>query len=293
MNYFIIMAVALTAVTTAYAQSEEGVVQPPPEEKSEMEKKEEFPQMHWEEMRSRMESDGPDAVVAFIQDFSDPEERLKLYSFAQQSFGYKEWKGKNFDDYISVVNAGIAEALKQSEEAEDAKTSAKHKDFANVLSYNLSADLAECWPGDTAVREKRHFEVGLAAAEDCIRWRQELSKGPFPFSIAHWAKGMHQMSLGDTAGALESFQKALDYSVEYAREQNVPETITPEGDFVVILNSGYLGIAQWLEGSKAGKARYEEACSAFQGQIDNYEDKKDDAQFGLEQLQYVKDKFIK
>jgi tetratricopeptide (TPR) repeat protein len=252
-----------------------------------------FAQQYWEEMRALMEKDGAPAVIDFINSFKDNEERRSLYSFAQQSFAYQDWSGKNFDDYIAVVQAGIAEGLRQCQEAKDQKTADACKDFANVLSYNLSADLAECWPGDTMPREKRHFETGLAAAQDCIRWREELHKGPFPFSIAYWAKGMHQMSLGDIPGCIESFQKAFDYGLEYAKEQNLPPQVSAAGDFLVILNGGYLGIARWLSGDEAGKTLYQEAISAFQEQIKQYPEKKDDAQFGIDQLEYVQGKFIK
>ena len=181
------------------------------EEGDAVNEKTEFPETHWDGMRTAMETGGPTTVVEFIDGF-DGEERRKLYAFAQRAFYDRDWQGKNFDAYVEIVNAGIAEGLRQAEAADDPEEAAKLTDYSNVLSYNLSADLAECWPGDDAPRERRHFEAGLKAAEDCIRWREELGKGPFPFSIAYWAKGMHLLSLGDHAGALENFRKSFDYA---------------------------------------------------------------------------------
>jgi len=264
-----------------------------------MNAKEEFPGIHWDEMKTAMETGGTDAVVEFINGFGD-EERRKLYSFAQQAFYCREWEGKSFDGYIEIVNAGIAEGLRQAEAIatpnEAAKLpdeAARLKDFANILSYNMSADLAECWPGDETPREKRHIEAGLKAAEDCIRWREELGKGPFPFSIAYWAKGMHEFSLGEKENALTDFKKSFDYAVEYAKAEGVSPEVSAEGDFVVILGAGYVGLAEWAAGDEAGKTRYEEAVAAFKAQVDNYPEKKDDAQFGIDQLEWVKAKFIK
>jgi tetratricopeptide (TPR) repeat protein len=255
----------------------------------------EFPEVHWDEMKSKMEEGGADAVIEFINGFDD-EERRKLYSFAQQSWSFygREWEGKNLDDYIVVAEAGITEGLRQAEAATDPEEANRLKDFANVLSYNVSADLAECWPGDEVPREQRHFEAGLKAAEDCLRWREELGKGPLPFALAYWAKGMHQMSLGDNANAAKNFRKAFDYGTEYAKDEGISPDVSPEGDLLVILGAGYIGLAEWVAGDKAaGKAHYDETITAFQAQVENYPDKKDGAQFGFDQLEWVKAKFIK
>lgn len=257
-----------------------------------MEAKEEFPEIHWEEMRARMEAGGAAAVADFVAGFND-EERRKLYSFAQIAFYGREWTGKRFDGYVEVANAGIAEGLRQAEAATSAEDSARLVDFANVLSYNLSADLAECWPGDTLPRERRHFEAGLKAAEDCIRWREELGKGPGPFAMAYWAKGMHQLSLGDAGGASGNFKKSLNYYVEVAKEVGEATEVSPEAGFGLILADGYLGLAEWVKGDEAGKGRYENALAAFREGAEKYPDKKDDFDFGVAQLEWVKEKFIK
>ncbi|HUV85941.1 MAG TPA: hypothetical protein VMX79_02385 [bacterium] len=278
---------ALTVAAAAVGLAYEG-----PGEASNVETEAEFPEIHWNEMRTRMETGGAAAVADFVAAFND-EERRKLYSFAQRAFYGREWEGKSFDGYVEVSNAGIAEGLRQAEAAPSAEYSAKLVDFANVLSYNLSAGLAECWPGDTLPREKRHFEAGLKAAEDCIRWREELGKGPGPFAMAYWAKGMHLLSLGDVDGALENFRKSFDYYVEVAKEEGAATEVSAEAGFGLILADGYVGLAEWVRGDGEGKGRYEKAVASFREGAEKYADKKDDFQFGVDQLEWVKKKFIK
>jgi hypothetical protein len=287
----VVLALTVTAAAPALAEEAGGET----EGSKEMEAKAEFPDVHWDEMRSLMEKEGPDAVIAFIAGFDDAEQRRKLFSFARFSFAINEWEGKNLDAVLAVANAGIAEGLRQAEAATSAEEAAKLVDFANAMSYDLSADLAECWPGDTLPREKRHFEAGLKAAEDCIRWREELHKGPGPFAMAYWAKGMHQLSLGDVAGSKESFKKSFDANVEVAKEEGTPAEVSPEAGYGLILADGYLGLAEWTAGDAGGQGRYENAVAAFREGAEQSPDKcrKEDFQFGIDQLEWVKGKFIK
>jgi hypothetical protein len=279
----LVVAATILGLAASWALAEEGTV----------EEKAEFPETEWEEMRAVMEKEGADAVIEFVAGFDDDEQRRQLYSLAQRGFAYRDWEGKNLDDLASVVQAGIAEGLRQAQTEADAAKAAKLLDYANVLSYNLAADLAECWPGDTLPRERRHFEAGLKAAADCLRWREELQKGPFPFSIAYWAHGMHLLSLGETHAALEDFRKSYNFAVEYAKAEGKDTSLSAEGEFGVLLAAGYVGLAEWVLGEETGKAHYEEAIAAFKEGAEKYPDKKDDFQFGIDQLEWVKGKFIK
>jgi tetratricopeptide (TPR) repeat protein len=252
----------------------------------------EFPEKHWEEMRERMISGGPDAVAGFIQEFDDPLARRKLYGLAHQGFSYRDWDGKNFAHVIAIVEAGMAEGVMQAESAGDSETRAKLLDFANVLAYNLSADLAECWPGDETPREKKHFEKGLELAERCIEWRAELKKGPGPLSMAYWARAMHKLSLGRKAEAEADFTASLTHAAAAAREQGKPEACTSGGDFAVILGTGYLGLARWAQGSEEGRQQYQQAIDAFRATAASVPDQKEDAQFGLDQLRTVAGKIV-
>jgi hypothetical protein len=290
MKVFVATVVALIITAAAITPAHAG---PGEKEGDNEEKKAKFPDARWDEMRGLMEEAGPEAVIEFINGFEDDEQRRQLYSFGRFAFAMKEWEGKNLDALVAVANAGIAEGLRQAEAATSAEDSAKLVDFANVLSYNLSADLAECWPGDTLPREKRHFEAGFEAAEDCIRWREELGKGPGPFAMAYWAKGMHQLSLGDVDGAVVNFKKSLEYNVEVAKEEGTAAEVSAEAGFGLILADGYVGLAEWVKGDEEGKDRFENALTAFRAGAEKYANKKGDFQFGIDQLEWVKKKFIK
>ncbi len=244
---------------------------------------------HWEPLRNAMESGGPDAVITYIE--SQPaEDHIKVYNFAHRAFGGRDWKhgenGKNFDDYITVARAAIDKAIKMSGEAEDAERAKELKSIASMFSYNLTADLAECWPGDDQPRKPRHLEEGLRAAVDCTVWGPESGKPPGKQSMGWWAKGMHELSLKKFDDAVPSFRKSLDLAYEAAGKDE--SSLSTESTFGEILGEGYLGLAEQAAGDSAGKDRYARATDLFtkQTEIDN---KKDDASFGLDQLKTVEE----
>jgi hypothetical protein len=244
-----------------------------------------FPECHKDEMVARMRRD-PSCVVEFIHGFGDAESRRKLYKLAQRTFSVPTFEGRCLDALILVTRAGIEEGLRQSAAATSRDTADELKNFSNVLSYNLSADLAECWPEDSLPREKRHFEAGLAAANDCLRWRLELRKGPYPFSIAWWAHGMHSLSLGLFADAAESFDKAQDFGMQAAK--TLGHRHDEETDFNVVLNRGYGGWARKLDGNASGQEQYARACERFTTIAATEEgEAKNDAEFGLSQLRCI------
>jgi hypothetical protein len=260
-------------------------------------------QAHRDKLRAQLEEGGGDQVVAFIQGTADPELRRKLYAVARHALPDRKSKDRRFDDLIRIARAGIAEGLRQAELARarsDAEDARQCIDFANRLSYNLAADLAECWPGDDAPRDRRHFEAGLRAAYDCIVWRQELGKPPDRRGMAHWAAGMHQLSLGNIVESLCEFEASFGLALQAAAASNSggdqkPESyVKPGGDFAVILYYGYAGIARHLLGDETGTHQLEAACAAFKGTLQSGAEKEaaEDAQFGLEQLQWVERKFI-
>ena len=236
-----------------------------------------FFDQHWPAMKQAAESGGADAVINFADAFDDPSERRVLYAFARKGLVHEEWQGRSLDAYVAVARAGIRECLTQARDEADPETSKKRINTANVISYNLSADLADCWD-DPHVRERAHFEAGLHAAEDCIRWREELGNPPHTKSIAWWAKGIHQLSLGQTETAQESFTTSMQFALN-----------ANDGDdrcFGVVLGRGFAAIAGVVAGDPDGETEYEETTSIFRAQLANQE-MKDDAQFGISQLERV------
>jgi len=258
-------------------------------------------QQHKDRLRAALEEGGADNVVALIQGTADPALRRKLYTLARQALPDRLANERRFDDVVRVARAGVAEALRQAvlararSEVDEARDCV---DLANRLSYNLAADLAECWPGDEARRERRHFEAGLRAAYDCVVWRQELGKPPDRRAMAHWAAGMHQLSLGNLVEALCAFEAAFGLALEGAADQD-SEDVKPEayvkanGAFGVILYYGYAGIARHKLGDESGARQFEQACAAFAETMKNPKDKEmaEDARFGLDQLRWVERKF--
>lgn len=226
-------------------------------------------------------------VVAFVRSFEDPLQRRVLWLYARQTLVMDPECQADLDLYVEVMRAGIADLLAEAAEEGDAETAARRTDLANIASYNLSADLADCWPADGKERQARHFEAGLAAALDCIRWRQELNKPAGPHSMAWWARGMHELSLGRTQDAVTSFERSL----QYAREANEDEAA-----FGVILGRGYLALARRLTGDEAASAEWDAAVALFTEQaegsgVDAAQERASEAKFGLEQLRTVEARY--
>jgi len=243
-----------------------------------------FPGDRWPRLLELMEGDGPQAVIDFVQGHDDPLQRRQLYHFAIGAFGREDWS-KDMDRLLAVAHAGIDECLRQAAAEADQEQAARRTDLANVFAYNMGANLADCWDDASVKLERRHFEAGLALAERCLAWREELGKGPGPFFMAWWLKGMHQVSLGDAEGAVAS----LDASLRAAREAATDaggHTAEPHEDFGIALAEGYLGIAENLAGRDGGKARWDAALAAFARMAGDAE-KEDDAEFGAAQLRTV------
>ncbi len=247
-------------------------------------------QSQWPALREALETGGAAAAAELIRTHGDPLERRILFIFSRQGMMGEDWEGKSFDASIKMAELGIAELLEQAETETQPENKARRIDGANIISYNLSADLADCWPGDEVPRDPEHFKRGLKAAEDCLRWREELNKPAGPKHMAWWAKGMHEISLGLGSDAVASFEKALSFGKEMAAADGHSVEIGPAGSFAPILSAGYLGLAKGMAGDVDGDTLYEQACGAFKSQLED-ETKKDDAQFGIEQLETVKSRY--
>jgi hypothetical protein len=238
----------------------------------------------WPALKAALEAGGPEAAAAAIREHDDPRERRVLFMFVRQGMAGDEWRGKGLDATVAMADLAIAEFLAQAEAETDPERRDARIDGANVVSYNLAADLADCWPGDGPRPERRHCERGLKAADDCLRWREQLGKPAGPFSMAWWARGMHALGLGMTDEAVAAFANSLARAEEAA--DPAARGLDGAGDFGVVLGHGYLGLARAAAGDPEGAALYERAVGAFTAQLED-EAKKDDAAFGIEQLETV------
>ncbi|MCB9681044.1 MAG: hypothetical protein H6733_06185 [Alphaproteobacteria bacterium] len=231
---------------------------------------------HWPTLRAAAESTGGDGVIATIQAFADPLERRVLYAFARRGLVQDTWDGKDLDVPLAVARAGIDELVAQAADADTETTRAARLNVANVIAYNLAADLADCWPGDDLPRTEAHFTAGLAAAERAVAWRHALARGDHALGMAEWARGYHLLRLGRTAEAADAFATSLGH---YRRAAGtVPDELS-QAPFGVVLLTGYLGLAQRILGEEG--PGYDAARDAFRAGTG---DDADDDRFGFDQL---------
>jgi hypothetical protein len=248
-------------------------------------------ELDWGVLRDAAERGGAREVARAVF-LREPESRRDLWRMALRRFDERAEPRRNFELLIDIAQAGIDDAMTLANQATDGAAAAEWADAANVLSYNLSAALADCWPDDPAPRERHHFEIGLRAAEDCIRWRWELGKSADRRAMGYWAAGMHHLSLGNLAEAWGGFSTA-ERLVRGDAKGGHGAGVSPGGDFGVILYHGYAGIARWLQGEDEGRRDFERACRAFEETHTTDPDRKEDARFGLEQLRWVEQRFVK
>ena len=245
---------------------------------------------HWPAMQATVESGGGDAVVALIEGQDDPVMRHLLFDVARRGLIFNEWRGKNFDDYITVIDAGIDRLIAEVEAAAaDARIDVYRG--LHALCYNLTADLADCWPDDDAARSRSHHQRGLRAAEDCLKWLDHLP-GPAdePRTRDHWARGIHLLALGDPAATTAAWELSLTHAETTARDANKSTAISVDGDFPVILASGYLALIRWIEGDASAERRFRAAIDAFLDQVPD-ETRRGAAELGIGQLQKVRTKY--
>lgn len=245
---------------------------------------------NWDALKEAVEKGGGEEAVKFIEGFEGLEKRV-MYFFARMGLVMGDWQNKNFNDYITVVDSGLSMLEAEEKKApEEEKT--KWYNSAHIMNYNLSADLADCWPGDDLPRTKDHYSRGLKAAEDCIKLQEKLGNQLGPLSMDWWAKGMHELSLGEIGKAISSWDTSYEYAKTDAEKQEKASQLAKDAPFGVILGHGYLGLARWINGEEDGKAQYDEAINTFKEQTAD-EATKGDAEFGISQLEKVKQNYLK
>ncbi len=226
---------------------------------------------------------GAEALIDVICKTPDPLERRVLYSFIRQALTLDVVGADGLDVLIALANAGIAENLKQAEDETDAQDRDKRIDAANMISYNLAADLAFCWD-DGFARDRRHYERGLQAGEDCLKWRRQLGKPAARFALAHWARGVHRLALGDVAGAEEDFEKSLMLDSEAAGLACVPE-VSAEMPNPVLLMRGWVAIVKAFAGEAQEKAVLEKIIAIYEPRLESTDPEvQGDAKWALIQL---------
>lgn len=231
---------------------------------------------YWPQIKSLAEAGNYNEIETLLSHVKDSTELIALYRFSIRGLMFREWNNKNLKPIIQLGDRAVSIAL------ENDKT-----DEANIISYNMSANLADCW-NDGFERKPEHFEKGLEYAEKALSLRQQLKKGPGLFSIAYWAKGIHLFSLGKLEEAENDFELSLKYAIEDAKSQSQPSDISKNASFSVLLGYGYLALAQIARGQKQAQKIFDQVMVSFEEMKAISEDAKADAEIGLDQLNYVK-----
>ncbi len=243
-------------------------------------------EQHRQAMRSAAETGGGQAVIDYIEGFESGPLRRVLYIASKQALAPPDFKDKRLDDLITVSDAGIVEMLRQAEAASDDEAYGQCIRAAHIVSFNLAAELADCWPEDDLPRTDAHHQRGVVAATDCLLWSESAGE-PMPISNDYWARGIHQLALGDAPAAIRSWTLSLELAETAAENEGQPADSGPAGTFAVNLNAGYLGLARWITGDEAGRVQYDGTIAAFKSKLGSDEDA--DAQLGIGQLEKTRD----
>jgi hypothetical protein len=244
-----------------------------------------FPQSERQPLREALEQGGWVAAVAYAAHWADPAQRLKLLSLATRIASGPLRTQFSLDQLVEMNSAAIDGALAaMAEHSAEPELADGFKQQANVMAYNFAADLAPCWPGDDEPRARRHYEKGVELGRRMVRWRIELNKKAENFALAYWALGIHLLGLGEAGEAAEAFGKALEHSRVAAEEYGRKPVVAADGDWQVILNSGYQGLARAVGGDLSGRGQYAAAVAALGAMAEEQPELAEDARFGMAQL---------
>ncbi len=246
---------------------------------------------HWIMIKELAENHSLAELKSFINTYDDPFERNQLFRFAIQTLNFRDWYGKNLNLLIELGDMAISDGMKSSLSLSQEEDRNLFKDQVNILCYNMSANLADCW-NDKFNRGNIHFEKGLVYAEKALMLRAELRKGPMPFSMAFWAKGVHHFFLNQKQKAMESFELSLDHAEKFSREVGKTTDLNAEADFSLILAHGYIALVEFQMGKPTAYNHFENSIHAFNEMKLLSEEAKQDAMVGLDQLLYVKHKYV-
>lgn len=235
---------------------------------------------YWPEFKTLAEKGQYQEIVEMIQKIPGSKERVGLLRFAVRSLMFRDWSSKSLVPILLLGDLAIETAMESGDIEE-----------ANVICYNMSANLADCWD-DGFIRNRENFDKGLQYAKRALEFRRQLKKGPGPFSLAYWAQGIHQYLLGDLSGAEKSFLQSLNAAVEAARAEQKEIVISKNAPFSVLIGFGYLAIARIAQGSQEAQATYNQVMTAFEQMKGISEDAKGDAEIGLKQLRFVHSKLL-
>jgi len=197
-------------------------------------------------------------------------DRNQVYRIGVRVIAFGKWPQSYLEDMIQLGDATIREALEDGEH-----------DDANIMMFNMASNLCDCWR-DPYVRERRHFERGLAYADGALDLRIRLQKPAEKLAMAHWARGKHLLSLSRPAEAVAAFKA----SVESVRKR----TQAAENRDAEIGYVGFLALAEALNGQQAdAMGRYRGAIAALQKLGTESAAQKDGSDLFIDQLEATRE----
>lgn len=192
----------------------------------------------WPDLKRSAEAGAVDELISRIQNVPEEAERVSLARSVIRKLAFEPWHNKDLDVMTAVADWAIAECE---------RLGGDYLQQANVICFNTSANLADCW-GDDFRREPRHFVAGLHYAQRALWYRDHIGKGPGARAMATWALGKHQQSLGHLEESLASFHRCLLLEREAAVEAGKPADLSGDAPPGYLIATGYVAL---LEGDLA------------------------------------------
>lgn len=170
------------------------------------------------------------------------DQRLVILNSLRNAVANVYINNKQLDRMQEIYEECITEALAIADGDEELIA------YANITSYNLSANLADCWLDAAEPRSEKHYLAGIEAAKRCLELRVLLNKPPAAMAMAYFTLGVHEYSLRNYSNAEQAWQSKLENELQWQ------ETQAQEGyDLNIILSHGLIGLANWSLGAEDNK----------------------------------------
>jgi hypothetical protein len=175
-------------------------------------------QVHFDQVQRLLTESDSFAAIQYIQQQGEPSEVVELYL---QTALWLYNHPKNVAGMVAISRAGIQYGLTVAERLaeDDPEAATTLHGQAKAIAYNLGANMWPGWQDEGIDLTARDRQAGADAARVNLRLAVELERDDLPMCNAHWLVGAHDLAGGDYAGAIESFNTAL----EHARAANNPE----------------------------------------------------------------------
>lgn len=190
------------------------------------------PDAQWNDLRPFAERGDMEGLLAYIDRNPEIPDRISLYRLAIRKLAFAPWENKTLEPMIVVAEAAIAECE---------RIGGDYLEQANIICFNTSANLCDCWD-DGLPREERHYRKGIEFAKKAIWYREHLSKGPGKMAMAMWALGKHQQSLGSIEDARKTFHRCLELEEQAAKESAKPTELSPDAPDGYLIARGYVAL---------------------------------------------------